>query len=68
MTEYRETNGTDDLESRVLEAVTDGHPYVLVIVEKLDPDLDLQIITGGGIPDARTVKNLLDKAVKAFPS
>lgn len=68
-TEYKETevDGTD-VENRVLEALSEGSPFVF-IVGKLDfeGNIDLRVATGGGIPDVETVKNLLNKTLQAIP-
>jgi hypothetical protein len=66
--DYEETVAEEDLESRVLGAVTEDHPYVLVILTDMGTDgFGIRCVVGGGIPDMETTKSLLRKAYNAFP-
>ena len=67
---YRETSGEEnpevELETAVLEAITKGRPYVLVVADLSEhPDINLALSVGGGVEDLATAEVLLAKALDA---
>ncbi len=70
MAEYTETDlDSTDVENVVLEALAGGNPFAFLVtrIDRETGDLDMRIATGGGIPDVRTLRNMLEKALRAIP-
>lgn len=69
MTEYKETQVPDgDTRNDVLELLASGKPWAFIIAGGKGKDLDLSVEVGGGIADAATLRNLLDKTLRALPA
>lgn len=67
--QYSETQlSDDDASGKVLDALADGLPYVLITVKILpDGQLDLAVQVGNGIADVETVRNVVSKVLRNLP-
>ena len=68
--QYQETQlSDDDTSGKVLDAIADGLPYVLITVKILpDGQLDLGVQVGNGITDVDTLRSVVSKVLKNLPA
>lgn len=71
MTEYRETETDEsDVETKVLEALADGQPFVFIVVEDIPEDpngFNLRVDIGGGVRTSNAARGILQKTLEALP-
>lgn len=72
MTEYQETEVDEtDTETKVLEALADGQPFVFIVVKDIPEDpngFNLRVGVGGGVSRPDTIKAILEKTLEALPA
>jgi hypothetical protein len=57
-----------DTRNDVLETLAEHLPWVFIVCRiDLGGAIDLKVDCGGGIPDAATIRNLLQKTLDALP-
>lgn len=70
MSQYKETIiGEADTETAVLSALAEGGPFVFIVTTiDLSGELDIKVSVGNGVGDAGTLRNILEKTLKALPA
>lgn len=57
-----------DTRNDVLDTLAEGEPWVFIIarIDRASGELALKVEVGGGIPDEETIRNLLEKTIRAL--